>query len=387
MGAVSTTLQGLPMQQSRETTCSRLANIDWSFSVRKKAPAIEGIHPYPAKFIGDIPRAFIDSLSIPLGTKIFDPFCGSGTTLVEAQRAGFPTVGIDLNPIACLLARVKTSPLENQFELVVEEVISRAKAVKSIEPSQIPNIDHWFRSDVQIAVTGLAQAISSAEYAPWLDPLRLALSSILVRVSNQESDTRYAAIEKNIGRDEVFSLFAASASKLQKALENRDWTLTQADVIEGNTLEVRPERVGNDVGLVITSPPYPNAYEYWLYHKYRMWWLGFDPISVKASEIGARAHFFKKNAHTAEFFVDQMRATFGLIDSVLAKLGFICFVVGRSKIHGQIIDNGDIIYKVALEQGFESVSRFDRVINANRKSFNLSHANIKTETMLVFQKI
>jgi site-specific DNA-methyltransferase (cytosine-N4-specific) len=117
-----------------------------------------------------------------------------------------------------------------------------------------------------------------------------------------------------------------------------------------------------------------------------MWWLGFDPISVKASEIGARAHFFKKNAHTAEFFVDQMRATFGLIDSVLVKLGFVCFVVGRSKIHGQIIDNGDIIDKVALEQGFESVSRFDRVINASRKSFNLSHANIKTETMLVFQK-
>jgi DNA modification methylase len=386
MDVVSETLHGLPMQQSRVTTCSRLSSIDWGFSTRKKAPAIEGIHPYPAKFIGDIPRAFIESLSIPLGTKIFDPFCGSGTTLVEAQRAGFPTAGIDLNPIACLLARVKTSPLEKQFERVVEEVISRAKAVKSIEPSQIPNVDHWFRSDVQIAVTGLAQAISNTEYALWLDPLRLALSSILVRVSNQESDTRYAAIEKNIGRDDVFSLFAASASKLQKALENRDWTLTPADVIEGNTLEVSPERVGNDVGLVITSPPYPNAYEYWLYHKYRMWWLGFDPISVKASEIGARAHFFKKNAHTAEFFVDQMRATFGLIDSVLVKLGFVCFVVGRSKIHGQIIDNGDIIDKVALEQGFESVSRFDRVINASRKSFNLSHANIKTETMLVFQK-
>lgn len=386
MDMVSPSAHGLPIQQSRTTTCSRLSNIDWSFSNRKKAPAIEGIHPYPAKFIGDIPRAFIENLSIPLGTKIFDPFCGSGTTLVEAQRAGFSAVGIDLNPIACLLARVKTSPLENKFESVVEEVISRAKAVKSITPSQIPNVDHWFRSDIQIAVTGLAQAISSAEYAPWLDPLRLALSSILVRVSNQESDTRYAAIEKNISRDDVFSFFAASASKLQRALEDQKWNLTPADVIEGNTLEVPPERVGNDVGLVITSPPYPNAYEYWLYHKYRMWWLGFDPISVKAREIGARAHFFKKNAHTAEFFVDQMKATFSLIDSVLVKSGYVCFVVGRSKIHGQIVDNGDIIHKVAMERGFESISRFERVMNANRKSFNLSHANIKTETMLVFQK-
>ncbi len=385
MNLASTSTDAISMQHS-ENTCSRLSAIDWSFTNRKKAPAIEGIHPYPAKFIGDIPRAFIGSLSIPAGTRIFDPFCGSGTTLVEAQRAGFSTVGIDLNPIACLLARVKTSALEHGFAKAVEEVISRAKLVKSIAPSQIPNVDHWFKPDVQIAVTGLAQTISRDEYSIWLDPLRLALSSILVRVSNQESDTRYAAIEKGISRDDVFLLFEASALKLQKALEERSWSLSSADVIEGNTLEVPSERVGNDIGLVVTSPPYPNAYEYWLYHKYRMWWLGFDPIAVKEREIGARAHFFKKNAHTAEFFIDQMKATFSLINSVLVKGGHVCFVVGRSKIHGQIIDNGEIINNVATEQGFEGVLRFERVINANRKSFNLSHANIKTETMLVFKK-
>lgn len=366
---------------------SGLSEIDWSFANRDKAPAIEGIHPYPAKFIGDIPRAFIECLSIPLGTRVLDPFCGSGTTLVEAQRAGLSTVGIDLNPIACLVTRVKTAPLPSNFDCVVKEVIGRAKAIKSMLPSGIPNVDHWFQADVQLAVAGLAQVISCDEYTQWLDLLRLALSSILVRVSNQDSDTRYAAVKKNVGREDVFLYFAAAAAKLEKALKNRNWQLSVAQVIEGNTLEIRPEQIGENIGLVVTSPPYPNAYEYWLYHKYRMWWLGFDPIAVKEQEIGARAHFFKKNAHTAEFFVEQMRATFGLIDAVLVKYGFVCFVVGRSKIHGKIIDNGDIIEKVALERGLDIVTRFDRVINASRKSFNLSHANIKTETMLVFQKI
>lgn len=363
-----------------------LSGIDWSFNNRAKAPAIEGIHPYPAKFIGDIPRSFIEHLPIPKETRVLDPFCGSGTTLVEAQRAGLSTVGIDLNPIACLLARVKTTPLPSDFSGVVEEVIRRAKAVKSMPPSGIPNVDHWFKAEVQLAVAGLAQTIAYDQYTPWLDLLRLALSSILVRVSNQDSDTRYAAVEKNVGREDVFSYFETAASKLEKALKNRDWQLPSAQVIEGNTLEIRPEQIGENIGLVITSPPYPNAYEYWLYHKYRMWWLGFDPISVKEQEIGARAHFFKKNAHTADFFVQQMRSTFGLIDAVLVKRGFVCFVVGRSKIHGKIIDNGDIIENVALERGLDIVTRFDRVIKANRKSFNLSHANIKTETMLVFQK-
>jgi site-specific DNA-methyltransferase (cytosine-N4-specific) len=117
-----------------------------------------------------------------------------------------------------------------------------------------------------------------------------------------------------------------------------------------------------------------------------MWWLGFDPIAVKEKEIGARAHFFKKNHHTADLFIEQMRGTFSLIDSVLVKDGFVCFVVGRSKIHGKIVNNGDIIERVAMEVGLTPVSRFERAINANRKSFNLSHANIKTETILVFQK-
>jgi site-specific DNA-methyltransferase (cytosine-N4-specific) len=181
-------------------------------------------------------------------------------------------------------------------------------------------------------------------------------------------------------------LFRASAAKIIKALVARKENLATARVIEANTLEVKPEDIDIPIGLVVTSPPYPNAYEYWLYHKYRMWWLGFDPLSVKEKEIGARAHFFKKNHHTAELFVEQMRGVFSLVNKVLVQDGFVCFVVGRSKIHGKIIDNGDIIDLVASEVELKRVSRFERVIKANRKSFNLSHANIKTETVLVFQK-
>lgn len=363
-----------------------LHDIDWSFQQRGKAPAIEAIHPYPAKFIGEIPRALIEALPLPAGTGVLDPFSGSGTTLVEAQRAGLPSVGIDLNPIACLIATVKTSSLANGFLDAVEEIVMVAKEVKSLTRPDIPNIDHWFKPEIQLAVGALATTMATSAYKPWINQLRLALSSILVRVSNQDSDTRYAAVPKDVTYSDVFEAFKTAAAKLVRALSQRPWNLTDTRIIEANTLEVRPSEIGMPIGLVATSPPYPNAYEYWLYHKYRMWWLGFDPIAVKEKEIGARAHFFKKNHHTADLFIDQMRGTFSLIDSVLVKDGFVCFVVGRSKIHGKIINNGDIIEQVAMEVGLTPVSRFERAINANRKSFNLSHANIKTETILVFQK-
>ena len=363
-----------------------LESIDWNFADREKGHVIETIHPYPAKFIAEIPRTLIANLPIPTKTAVLDPFCGSGTALTEAQQQGFSSVGIDLNPIACLISRVKISPLVLGFERLAAKITNAARENRDPERWEIPNLDHWFKSDIQEAVAALVQEIRTCDIKEAEDALLLALSSILVRVSNQESDTRYAAVEKPIKKKQVFDLFLTACGKIKKALAERDWRLQPSNVIEGDTLKIDPAQVGMPVGIVVTSPPYPNAYEYWLYHKYRMWWLGYDPLSVKTQEIGARAHFFKRNHHTEGHFWDQMRRAFKLIDAVLVPSGFVCFVIGRSRIHGRIINNADIIQKIAEEKKMDLISRFDRVISANRKSFNLSHANIKTETIIVFQK-
>jgi hypothetical protein len=371
---------------SESTLRLRLSAVDWSFIRRERPAAIESIHPYPAKFIGEIPRALLSLLPIPAGTLVLDPFAGSGTTLVEAQRRSLPSIGVDLNPIACLIARVKTAPAPSHLISVAQRATTAARANLSPRKSAIPNVDHWFKPSVQTAIGALVEEIEALRHDRCHDALQLALSSILVRVSNQESDTRYAAVEKHVSQEDVFTHFLTACQKLNDALLARDWTLTPSQVIQANTLKLDASDFSDRVGLVITSPPYPNAYEYWLYHKYRMWWLGFDPLAVKKEEIGARAHFFKRRHHTEDNFWTQMRCTFGLLASVLVPTGYACFVIGRSKIHGQLVDNAAIIDAIAGEHGFDKISGFDRVISASRKSFNLSHANIKTETILVFQK-
>lgn len=364
----------------------RLQAMDWTFGTRSKPPKVESIHPYPAKFIGELPAAFLRALPVPKGTVVFDPFCGSGTTLVEAQRAGYEAVGVDLNPIACLISRVKTAPLNSGFLVAARRLLEVAENDCESRRFEIPNVDHWFKTDVQQAVGAIANQLAREEFSAWSDSLRLCLSSILVRVSNQDSDTRYAAVEKRVSRQDVFDAFQQASKKLHEALEARTWPLKQCAVIESDVLKVQAHQIGRPVGMVITSPPYPNAYEYWLYHKYRMWWLGFDPLSVKEQEIGARAHFFKKNHHTAEMFEDQMRETFALVREVLVPGGHLCVVVGRSKIHGKVVDNGTTLYSLAQRMGFKAVAKIERAINPHRKSFNLSHANIKTESVLILQK-
>src|ERR1700689_4489311 len=95
---------------------SALDAVQWNFADRTRHSDLESIHPYPAKFIPDLPGTIIDLLSVQPNTVVLDPFVGSGTTLVECQRRGIASVGIDLNPIACLIARVKTNRLPQNFE-------------------------------------------------------------------------------------------------------------------------------------------------------------------------------------------------------------------------------------------------------------------------------
>jgi site-specific DNA-methyltransferase (cytosine-N4-specific) len=361
-----------------------LAAFDWDFSTRRSHSDIEGLHPYPAKFVAELPRAILDILPISPGTSVLDPYCGSGTTLVECQRRGITSVGVDLNPIACLMTRVKTGPLPDGVPAAIHAVLKHTQLQDDVPVPAIPNLDHWFLRPIQKALAALASAIASAR-PEYLDLFRLALSSIIVRVSNQESDTRYAAIEKNVSAKDVYFAFARSVQRIVSALAKRDYLLSDARVIEADTLALRPDDIEVPIGLVITSPPYPNAYEYWLYHKYRMWWLGYDPLAVKAREIGARAHFFKTKHHTADNFRQQMDATFRLLQAAMMPGGYACFVVGRSKIHGTIVDNSKVIDEAAAKVGFKRIFAAERTLSPNRKSFNLSHANIKTETIMVLR--
>ena len=368
--------------EHNEQILSALGKVDWDFPTRVTHSTIEGVHPYPAKFIAEIPRALVSALPVPKDTAVLDPFCGSGTSLVESQRKGLSAVGVDLNPIACLISRVKTEPVPEKLLDIANNVIEDASTENPVSIPDIPNLDHWFESDVQHQLARLMYAIEKAP-ATVQTCLRLALSSIVVRVSNQESDTRYAAIRKKQKPNAVRTLFLRSVEKLGVALLARNYPLTPVDVIEADILTVTPDQINKPVGLVVTSPPYPNAYEYWLYHKYRMWWLGFDPLKVKEQEIGARAHFFRKNHHTADDFARQMETTFSLLSNVVVKDGFVCLVIGRSRIHGQIIDNARIVERVAGDLGFRKFFSAERVVSPHRKSFNLSHANIKTETVLI----
>ncbi|HYH87535.1 MAG TPA: DNA methyltransferase, partial [Pyrinomonadaceae bacterium] len=100
----------------------KLRSIDWDFASSTTRNGLQTIHPYPAKFIPHIPRALINLFHPGDSSKILDPFCGSGTTLVEAMNSGVEAVGIDLSPLATLIAKVRTTPLTFDLRKIGQDV-------------------------------------------------------------------------------------------------------------------------------------------------------------------------------------------------------------------------------------------------------------------------
>jgi len=169
--------------------------VDWTFRGANTQEYTHGIHPYPARMCPQIARRLISNYS-NRGDTIFDPFCGSGTVLVEAKLAGRNGVGIDLNPFGILLSKVKTTPIEPQIlrnatrHLLrdVEDVIylSRREPLE-IDIPHFFNIEYWFKDYVIRELAIVRDCIMKIDDKDIRDFLLVCFSLLVRKVSNTKN--------------------------------------------------------------------------------------------------------------------------------------------------------------------------------------------------------
>lgn len=380
-----------------------LEQVSWDFTATEKHITVHSIHPYPAKFPPALPRTVIGLLSKP-GDTVMDPFCGSGTSLVEALVQGRSAVGIDANPIAWLISSAKLVRLDEQDYMALTSLADQiwalgeaaGQALLPFEDMETeaagstiphPDIAFWFDQSVVVQLNKLVKLIDKLPSGRSRLVAQCALSAIIVSVSWQDSDTRYVRRNKQLAPGIVYRRYSRSLAKCVRALREFQALVpprAAGRVIRANTLE------GPDVGpvdLVVTSPPYPNAWSYHLYHKLRMLWLGFDPEAFKAIEIGSHRKYSRtgNGGATPSTFLTEMRTIFAWLATVLRPSGYACFVVGDSIVSGQLIHNDDILREAATSVGFKVIFQTRRTINRMRKSFIPTVGKIQQEHVMVFQ--
>lgn len=409
------------------------------------------IHPYPAKMLGHIPFFFLanDLLSQP-GDIVLDPFCGSGTVLLEAQLANRRALGADSNPLARLIARVKTTPLDGaELERALDSTLKRIRPRPSGPPPDVVNLEHWFYPGTARQLQCLQEAIEQIRTPAIRDFLLVCFSVCVRKVSladprlsvpvrlrmgqypvshpfrdksdaylrwlrrAQVSDVFASITRANISRIDKLSSTRRSAASVQLLCSDARH-LAYEYSLNGRRGSPLPDE---SVQLIITSPPYPGAQKYVRASSLSLGWLRLCPTTAlrgfKALTIG-REEFTKAEcervrptnviaadkvlakirrrspvrAVIAATYLNEMRVALGEMFRVLKPGGHAILVVANNRVARTDFRTVDYLQTIAEECGFSLTACFLDAIKSRGLMTKRNHTAsvITREWVLIFTK-
>ncbi len=362
---------------------------EWNFHDEDTQEHLHTLHPYPAKFIPQIPRKAIKEWTSK-GGLVYDPFCGCGTTLLEASLLGRPSIGTDNNAVAVLVSKAKTAVYKpadvaflNDFAINIDKVLSNTKACKKLIPTN-ENFHYWFNKNILDRLSALKSIIlETPEPAQTL--LLSIFSSIIVRVSFQDSDTRYAKIARTIRQTDVNKLFKAKLLNVNQRLpEIIRIGRSPVTVCQADSRSV-PFIKGSSVSLIVTSPPYLNAYDYHKYHRQRLHWINGNIEFARDLEIGSHDEFTRPGASPDNYFVD-MDACFSEWSRILRKGGKCIVVIGDAIVNKQPVCVADKFIALLHKHRIIEKKRWIRTLHSTKRAFNVRNSRISHEHVILFEK-
>jgi DNA methylase len=313
---------------------------------------VHSLHPYLGKFVPQLVEVFLKRHFSP-GECVYDPFIGSGTTLVEANAFGADAVGSDISAFNCLLANVKTAKYSlGELELVLRGVLEDARRhVDREQPGAKPWLSQWYAPRALaelLAYRGAAEQVVQ----PYRDVAKVVLSRAArsARLTTHfdldfpRSPTKtpyYCMKHKRQCRPvEEASKFlvrytADTVRRLREfALLRRD---RQVVVLHADSRTVRLPCTPNGV---ITSPPYPGLIDYHEQHRYAYELLAL--VDRSGEEIGAASSGRSRSALDA--YTEAMSEVFDNTASQLERDAWVLIVVNDSKnLYPAILKNAGLV--------------------------------------------
>lgn len=279
-----------------------------------------GFHKYPAKFIPQIPKWAIEKyLKGQKSKTVLDPFCGSGTTLIEGLLAGHNVIGIDIDPLSALISKVKTNVIDiAELNKISDWLIGQIKRAKKgkFKP-ECETIEHWFSKETihkLSTIRTLIDEISSKfgyhkKIIDIHDFLLVCFSSIIRRVSNADNETQktYVSHTKNKTPEEPLNLFISQLQFFKERIadysEITNPKLKNRIICSSSTGSLQKILKGETIDLVVTSPPYIKAIDYLYNQMVELFWIGdlFDLQTQTKQNQKKNQYIGTKHIHKKEF--------------------------------------------------------------------------------------
>ncbi len=291
---------------------------------------------------------------------------GGGTVIVEAMLSGRASYGSDLNPVALEVAWARTRAWsKRKAEGFLEEAARCVRASRDYrkEHKRVPEVffrteGEWYDPPALMEVWGLREKIRTQQDRDMMRMLRICLSSVLVKVSRQASDsvTRIDRDHQWVPRGRVEDLFMRRAEEharsLVSGLSNMPDNATEPLLEEADATQ--PLRVPpGTVGGIITSPPYPGTYDYVEHHRRRYIALGFEASRAQRDEIGSRRRQRKIGNKATDEFTNSIKQALNAWSSALAPGGTVFLVLGDGQSKEGVISTKPILRKAIEDTPFQ----------------------------------
>ncbi|RYZ05123.1 MAG: hypothetical protein EOO73_21190 [Myxococcales bacterium] len=329
---------------------------------------VHGFHSYPARMHPLTAARLVEALSRG-GETVLDPFCGSGTVLVEARRQGRRGLGYDVNPLSRELTWLKTlapedawvAQLETEAARVAAHADDRRKRKAGATQRYGERDRDEFAPHVLLELDGLRDGISRTEQSELERALFLVLSALLTKVSQRAGDSAGRPTEKRVAPGFPSRFFVKKASELGRKLAEYRRSLPEGAPAASCTLgDARklPGLAPGSVSLVVSSPPYPGVYDYVSHHDDRLRWLGLSSREFADLEIGSRRELSEESFGKAlARWERDLGATLTALARSVSRPGKIVLLIADSTLAGKALFAERVVEKAAPAAGLAMLGR------------------------------
>lgn len=424
----------------------------WSAPNINRRHGVHGLFQYPGRMVPSVQRTLVHAVKDvkPTTKSMLDPYMGSATSIVASMYHGLDCYGQDINPLAILIALVKTTPIDSYTSTESLQRVYRYALEDTSEEVEVEfsNWQKWFREDVAIKLSRLRRAIMNEEQIAHRRLLWLTLAEIIRLSSNDRTSTyklHARPVEESAIRDvRVLTTFHTQGLRNIADLADFRTDLTRANLFTDghyrahvevgfvNSTERLLSPVNNTkFDLLVTSPPYGDNKTTIPYgeHAYLplQWidladidpevamksdWLqttgGIDRQSMGGifkerspdvidrlrdasptlrSHLVALADAERVLQRKVIAFYDDFYRSLELIVESLTKDAYLIWTLGNRRVNKMEIRNDAILQEFLQNLGCDYVTDLTRIIHSKRMPHKNSSGNtMANEQILILRK-